>query len=410
MATVNFLYRSTKQNANLIVRLLHRHNDNDIVIGAKTKYLIEKDYWNKHHKKTRLKDIDLINKQVEVNAELNKIENHILKAFNLVNISEISKEWLQNQIDYYYNPPIDEIKLSDKLIEYATYYLSFKKDKVGARTYVKLKIGIDKLIDFEATQNKTYLIKDVNEAFLEEFKEYYLQRGYAINTIKKDLIIVKSICRHARNKDIETSKELDSLTIKKEDKEKIYLTLDELEQIEQTQFESEALSNAKDWLIISCYCGQRVSDFLRFTKDMLRIENDITLIEFKQQKTGKLMELPLHPKIVEILKKNNGNFPYKISDQRYNEYIKDVCKIAGITQKVKGSKMNSVTNRKETGLFPKYELISSHVGRRSFATNNYGKIPTAFLISITGHSSEEMFLEYIGKTQNEQAKGIVKYW
>jgi len=410
MATVNFLYRSTKQNANLIVRLLHRHNNNDIVIGAKTKYLIDKDYWNKHHKKTRLKDIDLINEQVKVNTELNKIENHILKAFNLANISEVTKEWLQTQIDYYYNPLTNQTKLTDKLIEYATYYLSFKKDKVAARTYVKLKIGIDKLIDFEATQNKTYLIKDVNEAFLEDFKEYYQQRGYAINTIKKDLIIVKSICRHARNKDIETSKELDSLTIKKEDKEKIYLTFDELEQIEQTPFESEALSNAKDWLIISCYCGQRVSDFLRFNNDMLRVENDITLIEFKQQKTGKLMELPLHPKILKILKKNSGNFPYKISDQRYNEYIKEVCKIAGITQKIKGSKMNSETNRKETGLFPKHELISSHVGRRSFATNNYGKIPTAYLISITGHSSEEMFLEYIGKTQNEQAKGIVKYW
>ena len=61
MATVNFLYRSTKQQANLIVRLLHRHNSNDIVIGTKTNLLIEKDYWKNSHKKTRLKDIDLIN-------------------------------------------------------------------------------------------------------------------------------------------------------------------------------------------------------------------------------------------------------------------------------------------------------------------------------------------------------------
>jgi integrase len=266
------------------------------------------------------------------------------------------------------------------------------------------------LKDFEASQRKIFFIKDVNETFLEYFTEYYQQRGYATNTIKKDFTIVKSICRHARNKDIETSKDLDTLTIKKEDKEKIYLTLKEIEAIEKTEFKSESLSNAKDWLIISCYCGQRVSDFLRFTKDMLRKEGDITVIEFKQQKTGKLMELPMHPKIIEILKKNNGNFPRKISDQKYNEYIKDVCKDAKITQMVKGSKMNSETIRKESGLYPKNELVSSHIGRRSFATNNYGKIPTAYLISITGHTTEAMFLEYIGKTQNEQAKGIVKYW
>jgi len=406
MATVNFLFRSTKQQANLVLRLLYGDN----VIGAKTKFLIEKDYWNNYHKKTRLKDIDLINKQVEVNNELNKIENHVLKAFNSINTNEASKEWLQTQIDYYYNPPVDNVQLSNKLIEYATYYLSYKKNKVAEKTYVKIKIGIDKLKDFETTQRRTYLVKDVNETFLEDFTGYYQQRGYAQNTIKKDFTIVKSICRHARNRDVETSKDLDTLTIKKEDKEKIYLTLKEIEAIENATFESEALSNAKDWLIISCYCGQRVSDFLRFTKDMLRIENDITVIDFKQQKTGKLMELPLHPKILELLKKNNGNFPRKISDQRYNEYIKEVCKEAKITQKVKGSKMNKDTKRKESKLYPKYELISSHIGRRSFATNNYGKIPTAYLISITGHSTEAMFLEYIGKTQNEQAKGIVKYW
>jgi hypothetical protein len=143
---------------------------------------------------------------------------------------------------------------------------------------------------------------------------------------------------------------------------------------------------------------------------MIRTEGELTLIDFEQKKTGKLMELPLHPKILQILNKNNGNFPYKLSDQRYNDHIKDVCKEANITHEVRGSKMNKETYRKESGLYPKYELVSSHIGRRSFATNNYGKIPTAYLISITGHSSEAMFLEYIGKAQNEQAKGIVKYW
>jgi hypothetical protein len=149
MASVNFLYRSTKSEANLVLRLLFRvihkeygelkvkgdkafhQNFTDYSIGAKTKYFIEKDYWDNYHKKTRLKDIDLINKQVEVNTELNKIENHVLKAFNSVNLNEASKEWLQTQIDYYYNPATDEIKLSDKLTEYASYYLSYKKNRVA---------------------------------------------------------------------------------------------------------------------------------------------------------------------------------------------------------------------------------------------------------------------------------------
>lgn len=103
------------------------------------------------------------------------------------------------------------------------------------------------------------------------------------------------------------------------------------------------------------------------------------------------MAVPLSKKVRAILEKRDGNFPRKISDQRYNEYIKEVCKIAGLRKLIEGSKINPEIIRKEKGLFPKYELVTSHIGRRSFATNNYGKIPTSLLINVTGHSTETMF-------------------
>ena len=78
MATVNFLYRSTKENAPLKLRLLFRHDSKDFVFGANTKLEVSKHYWTKEHPQKRPKDIEITNKQVEVNKELNKIENHIL--------------------------------------------------------------------------------------------------------------------------------------------------------------------------------------------------------------------------------------------------------------------------------------------------------------------------------------------
>ncbi len=54
--------------------------------------------------------------------------------------------------------------------------------------------------------------------------------------------------------------------------------------------------------------------------------------------------------------------------------------------------------------------VTSHIGRRSFATNNYGKIPTSLLISATGHSTEQMFLEYIGKTDTQKAMQLADYF
>ena len=100
MATVNFLYRSTKDKANLHVRLLYRFNDNDFVFGAKTKFETTKDYWSKDHKK-KSRDIIITNEQTRVNTELNKIEKHIINEFNSVNTDVITKEWLQTQIDNY---------------------------------------------------------------------------------------------------------------------------------------------------------------------------------------------------------------------------------------------------------------------------------------------------------------------
>jgi hypothetical protein len=78
MASINFLYRSTKDKANLNLRLLYRYNGNDYVFGTKTKIEVSKNYWSKQHKK-KSKDIEITNLQTEINNELNKIENYVVK-------------------------------------------------------------------------------------------------------------------------------------------------------------------------------------------------------------------------------------------------------------------------------------------------------------------------------------------
>ena len=66
-------------------------------------------------------------------------------------------------------------------------------------------------------------------------------------------------------------------------------------------------------------------------------------------------------------------------------------------------KFNPKTQRKETGTFPKYELILSDDLRRSFATNFFGKIPTPVLIHMTGQSKESTFMTFIGRDPNRDA-------
>jgi site-specific recombinase XerD len=416
MATINFLYRSTKDKSNLHLRLLYRINKADYVYGVNTKYEVSKEYWSKYHKQTRPKDISISNKQTDVNTELNKIENHILTAFNSVNPIEVNKEWLQNQIDNYYNPT-QEKSIPNDLISYIDYYIEYRKNEIKETSVKKYNVIKHKLERFQKSRKKVILIKEVNDNFKNEFVNYLKAEKYSQNTMQRELVFIKTFCKHARFLGLETSHQLDGLRLDRAKAEKIYLTFEDLELIEKIDKSklTESLDNAKDWLIISCYTGQRISDFMRFSKEQIRIEDGKQLLEFTQQKTGKIMTIPVHPKVKEILNKRNGEFPYMISDQKYNDYIKTVCELAEINQMVQGSKImetapKSGVFRKESKMYKKYELVTSHIGRRSFATNFYGKIPTTYLINVTGHSTETMFLSYIGKSNKDLALEIANYF
>lgn len=428
MATVNFLYRSTRENAPLNVRLLFRHNGEDYTIGAKTEIMIynreelienpklsAKHYWDKFHTMTRLKDIDLINKQQEVNTELNKLENHILFAFEKIQPENADKEWLQGVVDVFHNP-IQNAGIPNTLIEFIDWYLIQRADlKYG--TSKKFNTIKSKLKKRKKEFGKVgILMSEIDDNFRIRYEQVF--SDYSRNTILRDLAEIKTLCRFAFEKGMQINREVLAWKFKLEKTKFVYLTETEMETIQELKKLPEYLDNARDWLLISCYTGQRVSDFMRFHKSMIRVEKnkhgkDIHLIEFTQKKTGATIALPLHLKVLKILEKRKGEFPREISDQKYNHYIKLVCEEAKLNELIQGTKMEIIepgVYRKQFGTYKKYELISSHLGRRSFATNNFGKIPTRLIMSATGHTKEEMFLKYIGKTQTEQAKELADYF
>ena len=106
------------------------------------------------------------------------------------------------------------------------------------------------------------------------------------------------------------------------------------------------------------------------------------------------------PLVIEILE---NEFPKKVSQVVFNKQIKRLCRMAAIDELVSGFKNNPKTRRKEILKAPKYEFVTSHIMRRSFASNYYGKIETPLLMNITGHSKESTFLTYIGTHQNKDA-------
>jgi integrase len=134
-------------------------------------------------------------------------------------------------------------------------------------------------------------------------------------------------------------------------------------------------------------------------------------IRYTQSKTGKQVDIPLHNDVLEILS-NRGGFPRAISDQKFNDYIKLVCKSdkVKLNETIYGTRQNPKTHIKEVGYFEKWQLVRSHICRRSFATNHYNKLPNKLIMAVTGHSTEKMLLNYIGETENDHIEDFLSVW
>ena len=133
----------------------------------------------------------------------------------------------------------------------------------------------------------------------------------------------------------------------------------------------------------------------------IRLASGGLYVDIVQQKTKTAVTVGVSDsKVINIIK---NEFPKRVSQAVFNRDIKLICKLAGISQLVKGFKHNPQSRRKEFIVAPKFEFVTSHIMRRSFASNYFGKIETPLLMNITGHSKESNFLTYIGTHQNKDA-------
>ncbi|NMA73306.1 MAG: tyrosine-type recombinase/integrase [Bacteroidales bacterium] len=165
------------------------------------------------------------------------------------------------------------------------------------------------------------------------------------------------------------------------------------------------LEHTRDWFLLLAWTGSRFSDLEKISKTDIK-DNFIT---FRQQKTNNKVTIPLHPVVKEILDKYEYHLPDAISNQKFNDYIKEVARIVGFN----GKESITITRggKRVTENYQKWELISSHTGRRSFCTNMYKRgLPTLMIMSISGHKTEKSFLKYIKVKQEEHAEMMAKAW
>ncbi|WP_339918513.1 phage integrase SAM-like domain-containing protein [uncultured Flavobacterium sp.] len=404
MATIKYLLQSKNENSNIYVRYSINRTS---VWKRKTGFVINPKNWS-HDKAQPIQKSEELK---ILKSTLDKLSVSINDAYNVgVNSGiEFTGDWLQLQIDLFNNKValIDLDILVNSIDDYV--------DKGDNLTRGSLK-NLDNLKKFilkyesEALKGKQVLIRDIDLNFIDAFKKYHIGKGRSVNYIGTYLSILRAVVNKASLNGVPVHSQFKQIKVLKENKEPDeIIILDELEQrkIKNVKLAKEAHINARKWLLLGCLIGQRAGDLLNITEKNLKEIKGMRIIELKQKKTGKLVAIPLLPQALEIIE---SGLPYKISLEHFNRYSKEVCKEAKIKTMVKGKMRIDKKRTLTAGNYEKWQVISSHVCRRSFATNFYSDIPTPLIMNITGHSSEQMFLKYIGKTTYDNAHQMLEYF
>ncbi len=281
-----------------------------------------------------------------------------------------------------------------------------RTEPIAESTIKQYRNTQNKLREFDSYKGSPTLFQDLDDQYHKSFMAWFVNlRGYGTSTASTRIKNIKTLAREAENLGLQVNKLVFTRRFPKPSYKTThtYLNEDEIRSIYELDLSSnKRLDNARDIFIIGLWTGFRISDLKRLKSENIDLKTKVIAIE--QFKTKELVSVPVIQEVQQTLLKHGGNLPTFISDQKYNDYIKEVCRLAGIIQPTKGSKKIETKGewRLKEGIFPKWELISSHTARRSFATNMYQKgVSSNTLMRITGHKTEAAFLKYLKSTPKD---------
>jgi integrase len=344
--------------------------------------------------------------------------------------------WIASQINKCYlqyknenegaNPPPDILK---KLIDTALsrnqarrmnfieYFKNFVyRQKEGLR--IGVKGGIIKPEDAKHYQHTLNAItafkpnadfKDISLSFYNDFLEHLNKQKVSLNTVGSHIKRLKAVLNEAEASGYPVNPEFKSKYFAKqaEEAENIALTLTEVEALQALDLtQNKRLEAVRDLFIIGCHTGLRYSDFS--TLKPTDIANGF--IKITQQKTGGKVTIPVHEVVANIIERYGGELPASISNQKTNSYLKEICQLVKPLQ-AKESKTTTKGGKKVTVIQHRWELVSTHTARRTFATMQYNNgVPSITIMAITGHKTEKDFLKYIKVTPDEHAVKMREHW
>ncbi len=285
----------------------------------------------------------------------------------------------------------------------------------------RFHVVLHKLKAFEEDTRKHYRFDEMGLVFYRDLHQYMNGLDHSTNYFATFVKVIKQVLKEAHVIDkfhYNTEYQHADFKAITQEVDTVYLTEAELQKIYAISLDQrftdrfypraspytanqilKSYTTVRNRFLIGAYTGLRASDFNTLNETHVN-GNFISIIT---DKTGDRVVIPLHPILKAILSSEHFNFSDSLSIDKTRKYIKDICRYAGITEKIEVRE--SIAGKVAVKTYCKCDLVGTHTARRSFATNAYlAGVPTIAIMKITSHKLESTFMRYIRISQEENAK------
>lgn len=406
---VYFYLDSNKKNTNpkkTIYCYIREGREKPLIFNTKEK--VNPKNWNKKTKRAITSGKGKFDGAKELNLYLDSFENEIKKA-----VREIKADNITIEFEEIKRKLIEKFsgKTTSNIFEALNLFIKVRQNDLTASTLKKFENIKKLLIEF---QNKFYVkltFGAIDLTFYDSFLNFLIyDKNLNSNSAYKNISLLKTFLAWSYDRGLNKydyfrkfkKKEffVDIVTLSEKD-------LKKLEELDLTNESNLRLDKTRDLFLFACYTGARFSDIANINR--ADIKDNVWYL--RQVKTKNITEIPLIDKAQKILNKYElfeKPLPV-ISNQKLNQYLKELCKKAELFEKVKITEQRG--NKTIEKVYQKYELITTHTARRTFITLSLIKGMNAQLImSITGHKSYNSFKKYVNLITEDKKKALKETW
>lgn len=371
----------------------------------KTNISIVPDLWNPRKQEVRHSHPDY----AQLNSHIDKLSREI-RALYLDYIDKNKRIDLKIFKTYLYenlfNKP--EPEKCRTLYDVFDKYEASKKNSIAISSYKKFKTLKNHLKNFEKFTKTDISFEKVDAHFFDEFIKYGLKNANLTNnSISKLINQFKTFLFWAYEHDFHVNLKFKNFRVREDKVDFVYLTENELLKLVNLDLNSNLrLNNVRDVFCLSCFTGVRFSDISNLDFNDIK---DGTW-HLRTQKTKDPLSIPLTDYALDILNKyiDSGKQLPVISNQKSNQYLKELCKLAEIEEiykiiRYKGAERIEIKK-------PKHEFVGTHTARRTFVILSLEKgMRAETVMAVTGHKDYKTFKKYIlisSKVKHDEMRNI----